>query len=58
MVPAAKKALANLIARPQVPRYNEISLILQTEVQNALLGKKTPQTALDDAADQARSLLA
>ena len=58
MVPAAKKALASLIARPQVPRYNEISLILQAELQNALLNKKTPQKALDDAAGQARSLLA
>ncbi|OLB74769.1 MAG: ABC transporter substrate-binding protein [Actinobacteria bacterium 13_2_20CM_2_71_6] len=58
MVPVAKKELANLISRPQVPRYNEISQILQVEVQNALLGKKTPDKALADAAAQAKSLIA
>jgi multiple sugar transport system substrate-binding protein len=57
VVPAAKKQLGNLISRPEVPRYNEISQILQVEVQNALLGKKTPQQALTDAAGQAKSLL-
>jgi multiple sugar transport system substrate-binding protein len=57
MVPVAKKALGSLIARPQVPRYNEISQVLQTEVQKALLGSKTPKQALADAANQARSLL-
>jgi multiple sugar transport system substrate-binding protein len=57
MVPVAKKELANLIARPQVPKYNEISQVLQTEVQKALLGSKTPQQALTDAANQARSLI-
>jgi len=57
VVPVAKKQLASLIERPQVPRYNEISLILQAELQNALLGKKTPQKALDDAAGAGRSLL-
>jgi multiple sugar transport system substrate-binding protein len=58
MVPVAKKELANLISRPQVPAYNQISQILQVEVQNALLGKKTPSKALSDAADQAKSLIA
>ncbi|HET6211468.1 MAG TPA: extracellular solute-binding protein [Micromonosporaceae bacterium] len=57
MVAVAKKGLASLIARPQVPRYNEISQILQVEVQKALLGSKTPKQALADAANQARSLL-
>jgi multiple sugar transport system substrate-binding protein len=57
VVPVAKKQLADLIARPQVPRYNEISQILQAELQNALLGRKPPKKALDDAAQQARSLL-
>src|SRR2546421_757339 len=58
MVPVAKKELANLISRPQVPRYNEISQILQVELQNALLGKKPPAKALSDAAAQAKSLIA
>ncbi|HEU4349016.1 MAG TPA: substrate-binding domain-containing protein [Actinoplanes sp.] len=57
VVPVAKKQLADLIARPQVPRYNEISQILQAELQNALLGKKPAKKALDDAAGQASSLL-
>ncbi len=57
MVPVAKKELANLISRPQVPRYNEISQILQVELQNALLGKKPPAKALSDAAAQAKSLI-
>jgi multiple sugar transport system substrate-binding protein len=57
MVPVAKKGLNNLIERPQVPRYTEISLILQTEVQKALLGSKSPKQALTDAATQAKSLL-
>jgi multiple sugar transport system substrate-binding protein len=58
IVPVAKKELANLIERPQVPRYTEISQVLQAELQNALLGKKTPKQALDDAANQAKSLVA
>jgi multiple sugar transport system substrate-binding protein len=58
MVPVAKKELNNLIERPQVPRYTEISLILQTELQKALLGTKKPAQALADAASQAKSLLA
>jgi multiple sugar transport system substrate-binding protein len=58
VVPVAKKALASLIERPQVPRYNDISQLLQAELQNALLGKKSPQQALDDAAKQAKSLVA
>ncbi|MCW3844968.1 extracellular solute-binding protein [Micromonospora yasonensis] len=57
VVPVAKKQLADLIARPQVPRYNEISQILQAELQNALLNRKPPKKALDDAAEQARTLL-
>jgi multiple sugar transport system substrate-binding protein len=57
MVPVAKKELANLIARPQVPKYNEISQVLQTELQKALLGSKTPKQALADAASQAKTLI-
>jgi multiple sugar transport system substrate-binding protein len=57
MVPVAQEGLNSLIERPQVPRYTEISLILQTELQKALLGQKPPNTALSDAASQAKSLL-
>jgi multiple sugar transport system substrate-binding protein len=58
LVPVAKKELNNLIERPQVPRYNEISQVLQTELQRALLGTKTAKQALTDAAAQAKPLLA
>jgi multiple sugar transport system substrate-binding protein len=57
MVPVAKKGLNSLIERPQVPRYNEISQILQTELQKALLGQKAPKQALTDAASQSKALL-
>jgi len=46
---AYKTALQSTILRPPVPGYNNISQALQVELQNALLGKKTPQKALDDA---------
>ena len=54
VVPQAKKQLGDLILRPQVESYNAISQALQAEIQNALLGDKTPQQALDDAAVQGR----
>ena len=57
VVPQAKKQLADLILRPQVESYNQMSQALQAEIQNALLGKKTPQKAMDDAASQASDLL-
>jgi multiple sugar transport system substrate-binding protein len=57
VVPQAKKQLADLILRPQVKSYNPISQALQTEIQKALLGQKSPQQALNDAADQAATLL-
>jgi multiple sugar transport system substrate-binding protein len=57
VVPQAKKQLGELVLRPQVKSYNAISQVLQAEIQNGLLGKKTPQKALDDAASQASELL-
>ena len=46
---AAGPAYDSMILRPQVANYNSVSQILQLEIQNALLGKKTPQQAMDDA---------
>jgi multiple sugar transport system substrate-binding protein len=46
---AYRTALQSTILRPPVPEYNNISQTLQVELQNALLGKKSPQQALDDA---------
>lgn len=57
VVPQAKKQLGDMIVRPQVTNYNAISQVLQVEIQNALLGKKTAQKALDDAASQVQSSL-
>jgi multiple sugar transport system substrate-binding protein len=58
VVKQAKKQLTDLILRPQVKNYNAISQVLQTEIQNALLGKKPAQQALNDAADKTAPLIA
>ena len=50
VVATAKTQLPDMILRPQVPNYNSASQKLQVEIQNALLGKKSPQQALNDAA--------
>jgi multiple sugar transport system substrate-binding protein len=55
---AAAKQLDDLIVRPQVVNYNGISKIIQVELQNALLGKKSAQAALDDAVKSAAPLMA
>jgi multiple sugar transport system substrate-binding protein len=39
-----------MILRPQVPNYNAASQALQVQIQDALLGKKSPQAALTAAA--------
>jgi multiple sugar transport system substrate-binding protein len=49
-VSVAKTQLPNMILRPQVTNYNAASQALQVQIQNALLGKKTPQEALNAAA--------
>jgi multiple sugar transport system substrate-binding protein len=50
VVPVAKEQLNDLILRPVVPQYNDVSHTLQVEMQQALTGDKTPKQALDDAA--------
>ncbi len=45
----ADAAYAESILRPAVPNYSSVSQIIQVELQNALLGSKTPQQAMDDA---------
>lgn len=54
---AAGKAYDNMILRPPVPNYNTVSQAIQVELQNALLGKKSPQQALDDAVKSANETL-
>jgi len=58
VVAAAKVQLANMTNRPEVPAYNAISQLLQVELQKALLGKKAPQQALNDAASAANKAIA
>lgn len=55
---ACKVAYAESILRPQVVSYNKVSALLQVEIQNALLGSKTVQAALDDAVNQGNAALA
>ena len=50
LVSVAKTQLPNMILRPQVPNYNAASQALQVQIQDALLGKKSPQDALNAAA--------
>ena len=57
VVPQAKKQLGDLIVRPAVTQYNQVSQILQAEIQKALSGEKSSQKALDDAAQQTASLV-
>ncbi|TFD82502.1 extracellular solute-binding protein [Cryobacterium fucosi] len=54
---AAGVAYDTMVLRPQVPNYNSVSQTLQVEIQNALLGKKTPQQAMDDAVATANANL-
>jgi multiple sugar transport system substrate-binding protein len=51
LVKVAKTQLPDMILRPQVVNYNACSTQLQVEIQNALLGKKSVQDALNSAAD-------
>ncbi|WP_336660305.1 extracellular solute-binding protein [Leucobacter sp. USHLN153] len=53
----SEEAYADSILRPAVPNYSTVSQIIQVELQNALLGKKTPQEALDDAVEAANAEL-
>jgi multiple sugar transport system substrate-binding protein len=50
LVSVAKTQLPDMILRPQVPNYNAASQALQVQIQNALLGRKSPQDALNSAA--------
>lgn len=50
LVSVAKAQLPNMIRRPQVTNYNAASQALQVQIQDALLGHKSPQDALNAAA--------
>jgi multiple sugar transport system substrate-binding protein len=57
VVDVAKTQLGNMLLRPQVPEYNAVSHALMAELQNGLSGKKSPQTALNDAASAAKNIM-
>ncbi len=50
LVSVAKTQLPDMILRPQVTNYNAASQELQVQIQRALLGKASPQEALNTAA--------
>jgi multiple sugar transport system substrate-binding protein len=54
-VDASAAAYESMILRPQVPQYGSVSRVLQRALQEALLGRKTPQQALDAAAAEVGS---
>lgn len=57
VVPVAREQLGNLISRPELPRYHELSGLLQTAIHQALLGRGTPEQTLSVAASRAQALL-
>jgi multiple sugar transport system substrate-binding protein len=57
VVPVAKTQLNDLILRPVVTQYNDVSHTMQVEMQRALTGDKTPKQALDDAANSVSETL-
>ncbi len=52
----SKKQYKYVVNRPQVTWYPQLSQILQVEIQKALIGIKSPEDALNDAADAAKKL--
>jgi multiple sugar transport system substrate-binding protein len=55
--PELYKVLLTARPRPMHPRYSRISDILQLHISLALVGKKTPEQALKDAAKKIKRLL-
>lgn len=55
VVPVAKEQLNDMILRPVVAQYNDVSHTMQVEIQRALTGDKSPKQALDDAAKEVAS---
>ena len=53
LVAAANTSIGIMTPRPMVTSYQELSTILQTQIQNALAGKATPEEALAEAAKAA-----
>ncbi|GAB3882457.1 hypothetical protein GCM10029964_040240 [Kibdelosporangium lantanae] len=54
---AAAKQLATAVNYTPVAFTDQMKTILRNELANAMLGKESPQAALDSAADQCDKLL-
>ncbi|CCU78913.1 hypothetical protein HSACCH_00979 [Halanaerobium saccharolyticum subsp. saccharolyticum DSM 6643] len=50
------KQFPYIYSRPKVPYYTEMSRVLQTSIQNALVGNVSPQEALDNAAEEVEKI--
>nr|WP_315928709.1 extracellular solute-binding protein [Mesorhizobium sp. SP-1A] len=51
LIAAAKQSLAAMYPRPTTPKYQELSTALQQAIQESLLGQKSPDEALNEAAE-------
>ena len=52
-----EKSLAEARTPPLIPQWIEVSNVIWPELQAAIVGQKTPQAALDSAADKAKQIL-
>ncbi|MGV8831815.1 MAG: ABC transporter substrate-binding protein [Devosia sp.] len=57
MFPIWQASLADARTPPLIPQWIEVSNVLWPQLQAAIVGEKTPQEALDKAADEARVIL-
>jgi multiple sugar transport system substrate-binding protein len=55
---AARRAIASAVSRPVTPVYTQLSEIVQIAVHRTLAGQAEPRQALQQAAAEARALLA
>jgi multiple sugar transport system substrate-binding protein len=51
LIATAKVGLAAMYPRPTTPKYQELSAALQQAIQESLLGQKSPEDALKEAAE-------
>ena len=57
MFPIWQQSLAEARTPPLVPEWIEVSNVIWPQLQAAIVGEKTPQEALDEAARQATQIL-
>lgn len=57
MFPIWQASLADARTPPLIPQWIEVSNVLWPQLQAAIVGEKTPQEALDQAAEDARVIL-